>query len=146
MAYPFAPISVTTATVTLNEETHGNGVLTVLNRAGGIAVTLPASTGSGTWFRVLVGTTFTGAATIKVANSTDVMQGALDTRIATGAAGASFGEAATGTDDTISMNGTTTGGIAGSYVEFHDYAAGFWRIEGDLIGSGSITTSLSATV
>lgn len=147
MAYPLQPMSITSATVTLNEESHGNGALIVLNRAAGTAVTLPASVGKGAKFCILIGTTITSnTTTIKVANSTDVFQGALDTRLAAGAAGATFGEAATGTDDTITMNGTTTGGILGSYVELTDAVAGFWRIEGDLIGSGTLATSLSATV
>lgn len=147
MAYPLQPLSITSSTYVLNEENVGNGAVISLDRAAGIAVTLPASTGSGVKFCLLVGTTISSnTTTIKVANSTDVMIGALDTRLAAGAAGATFGEAATGTDDTITMNGTTTGGIKGSYVELTDVLAGFWRIEGDLIGSGTLATSLSATV
>lgn len=144
MAFTLSPISVTSATVTLERHVHKDA-LVVLNHAAGTAVTMPAATGSGDRYRILVGTTISSnSTTIKVANADDTMVGWLATASTT--LGANDQEAAGGTDDTITMNGTTTGGIQGSYVELEDAAPNLWRISGALVGSGTIATSLSATV
>ena len=144
--YALKPIPVTDATLTLDYRLHNDAVV-VINRAAGCVVTLPAASGSGAKFRVMVGTTISSTSfKLQVANGTDTMAGHITTSIATGAAGADFGEALTGTDDTITCNGTTTGGIAGSYVEAQDVATNLWLINGALIGSGSITSSVSAAV
>ena len=53
---------------------------------------------------------------------------------------------ASGTDDTITMDGSTTGGIKGDVVELVDVAADLWLVR--VIGSatGSEATPFSATV
>tara|TARA_R110000824_G_C14853002_1_gene640320 strand:- start:57 stop:593 length:537 start_codon:yes stop_codon:yes gene_type:complete len=45
-----------------------------------------------------------------------------------------------GSDNTFTMNGSTQGGDAGSYVEFEAAAALTWSVRGDLLGSSSIIT------
>jgi hypothetical protein len=138
-------ISVTSSTFTLTKD-HA-GTLIILDRASGVGITLPASTGSGLTYSFLVGTAITSLTSfIKVANSTDVFIGNLATHNATGAVGASFGEAATGADDTLTMNGGTTGGLKGSYIELTDISPGFWLLDGNLIGSGAFASCLSSTV
>jgi len=140
------PTVVTASALTLDYSHHNDGIV-VVNRAAGCTVTLPAASGSGARFRVMVGTTITSNSFIlQVANASDTMAGHITTSLATGAAGADFGEAITGTDDTITMNGSTTGGIAGSYVECEDVAANLWRVNAALIGSGTVTSSVSAAV
>lgn len=137
-------VTVTGSTVSITSATHA-GAMVILDRAAGIAVTLPAATGSGAIFKFYVKTGVTSnSTTIKVANSSDTMNGWIST--ATTTAGAGLQEAAGGTDDTITMNGTTTGGLAGSYVEAIDIAANVWNVFGALAGSGTLATSLSATV
>lgn len=49
-------------------------------------------------------------------------------------------------DDTITMSGTTTGGVAGSRVKLTDYASGKWHVEGRLISTGTEATPFSAAV
>lgn len=143
MAYALQPIAVT-GDVTLDPDVHGEA-LCLLDKAAGLTVTLPAATGSGTTYRLLVKTTVSSNSTIiQVADANDTMVGNLQTASTT--IGANDQEAAGGTDDTITMNGTTTGGIAGSYVELTDAAANLWLIAGSLVGSGTIATSLSAAV
>ena len=44
------------------------------------------------------------------------------------------------TNDVISMNGTTTGGIANSYVEVTALATAEYMVQGVLIGSGTVAT------
>ncbi len=74
------------------------------------------------------------------------MIGYVETATTTGATTNGFAEAAGGTDDTITMNGTTTGGIEGSFVECIDIALNKWFVNGQLVGSGTLASSLSATV
>lgn len=135
--------TVTTATLALNLVSH-EGRVVALSRAAGQAVTLPAATGSGARYRLLVTTTVTGPTTIKVANAADTMIGVVHTVTATTGAGTHQG--ASGTDDTITLNGTTTGGIAGSSIELVDAASTKWFVRAALIGSGILGTALSATV
>ena len=140
------PVLVTAATVTLDATTHA-GRTVVLDRAAGIAVTLPASAGTGDRYRLHVKTTFTSNATVKVANSTDVMQG-----IATlfqDAGDTVVGFATTSTSDTITMYtaaSNTTGGIAGALIELEDVAAGFWSVRYISDAGGTEATPFSATV
>lgn len=113
-----------------------------LGRAAGIAVTLPAATGSQAVYTFFVSTAVTSnSTTIKVANATDVMNGTASVGGTTGAVFSTLPAS-----DTITMNGTTTGGLIGSYVEVKDVAAGYWIVTAELVGSGTPVTPFSATV
>ncbi len=136
------PINVTDSTLTVTALLHGNRTIT-LNRAAGITVTLPAATGTGKKYRFFVGTTVTSNNyIIQVANATDVIQGVLG--VATDAAGVNVPTAAT--SDTITMNGSTTGGVIGSHVEIEDVASGYFRVSGGLVSTGVEATPFSAAV
>jgi hypothetical protein len=51
---------------------------------------------------------------------------------------------ADGTDDLIfTMNGTTQGGIIGSWVKFWAFSTTAWVVTGNLIGSGTLVTPFS---
>lgn len=131
--------SVTSATLTVTDAY--NGLSIPLNRAGGMTVTLPAATGSQAKYRFLVGTTFTSNGVIQVANSTDVMAGLAAVGGGTGAVFSTLPAS-----DTITMNGSTTGGLAGSYIELTDISSGEWLVNAALIGSGTPATPFSAAV
>ena len=140
----FSKVDVTDSTLTVDATTHGGKIVT-LSRAAGITVTLPAATGSGIVYRFYVAIAVTtNNDIIKVANASDTMVGTVLSTLAAG--GTTFGETAGGTDDTITMNGTTTGGLIGSYVELTDWATNVWYVYGSLAGSGTLASSLSATV
>ena len=131
-----------TASLTLNPLTHAGKTVT-LNAAAGLTVTLPAATGTGHIYRLFVGTTITSNNyVIQVANATDVLAGGL--AIATDIAGVVENTAAT--DDTITMNGTTTGGVIGGHIELEDVAAGYWRLSGFLVSTGVEASPFSAAV
>jgi hypothetical protein len=114
----------------------------------GSIVTLPASRGDGKRYHFLVGTLATSNSHIvKVANATDVMRGIImGTRVDVG--NAVLGFAAGATDDTVTLNRTTTGSVSlGEWLEFFDYAAGFWHVRGMLSATGAaFATPFSATV
>lgn len=137
-------VNVTAATLTLSIASH-DGKIVTLNRAAGQAVTLPAASGSGAKFKLFVGTTITSnSTTIKVANSSDIMAG---NAIQAADAGSTANMWETGaSDDTVTFNGTTTGGIKGDTVELEDVAANVWSVR--VVGSatGTEATPFSATV
>jgi hypothetical protein len=141
----FGVVTVTAATLTADAAAHG-GVPIVLDRAAGTTVTLPAATGSGVLFEFIVKTTVTSNNhIIKVANATDTMAGvatlfqdAGDTTVGFASAGA--------TADTITMNGTSTGGIVGAFVRVRDIAATLWAVEMVSDATGTEATPFSATV
>jgi hypothetical protein len=141
MTTSYLPISVT-ASATLNRKTHA-GTTTVINAAAGLTLTLPAASGTGDEYTIFVGTTVTSNnAIVQVANSTDIMQGVLS--VATDIAGVTC--PTTTTSDTITMNGSTTGGIKGSYIVLKDMASGTWEVSGSLVSSGTEATPFSAAV
>lgn len=122
-----APVNVTAATFEVTSA-HVNKIIT-LNRAAGIAITLPAATGTGDRYSFYVGTTFTGNCTIDTVGS-DVMQGmAIFNADSTGDVTYTF--PTTSSTDTLTMYtaaSNTTGGIVGAMVELRDVAAGVYSV------------------
>lgn len=142
MAYPIQPITIT-ASATLDRDVHANGCIVNLNAAAGLTVTLPASTGKGDVYELFVVTTVTSNSYIvQVANATDILQGVI--HLTTDIAGTSLPTAST--SDTITMNGSTTGGIKGTWIRLKDASAGIWLLDGALVCSGTEATPFSAAV
>jgi len=135
------PINHTAATLTLNEDTHAGNWVT-LNKADGMTVTLPASSGKGACYKLFVGTTFTSNCVVQVANSTDILQGGI--AMSTDIGGTNLLTAAT--TDTITMNGSTQGGLKGTWLTFDDVSSGIWALSGFVITTGTETTPFSAAV
>jgi hypothetical protein len=134
----YLPITVTT-NVSVDRDTFVDTIC-VIDRAGGLTVTLPASTGKGDVYRFYVKTTVTADCTI-AALTTDIFQGAIAVSTDIGGTVAPC----TATSDKLVMNGSTTGGLLGSYVEVKDVLAGTWAVSGALIASGTEATPFSAT-
>lgn len=140
-----APVNCTASTLTVTEATHAGRVIT-LNLAAGIAVTLPASTGRGAVYRFFVGTTFTGASSIKVANASDSFLGNAVLFNDGGATVSGF--SAVANDDTIDLLGTSnsTGGLIGEYIEIRDVALNLFSVQLVTDAGGTEATPFSATV
>lgn len=141
-------VAVTASTLAVNKTEHAGRVV-VLNRAAGIAVTLPNATGSGDVYRFVIGTTISSnTTTIKVAASTaEEMRGRIIGRDtdAEGATGYTWG--ADDNDDTITFTPNVSGGEVGDHVELMDLASGMWLVSGEIDQSGgSEATPFSATV
>lgn len=138
-----APVNCTASTLTVTAASHAGTVVT-LNRAAGIAVTLPAASGTGYVFRFLVGTTVTSnTTTIKVVGD-DTMTG-LAVSAADGGASVNGWETASDSD-TITFDGTTTGGVKGDFVELIDVASDLWYVRVTSSSTGTEATPFSATV
>ena len=137
------PINVTGSTRTLAKEDAGTFI--TVNRAAGTTITLPASSGSGRWYRIFVGTTVTSNSLIvQVANATDIMSG-LAIQAADGGSTSNCWETGA-SDDTITMNGTTTGGIKGDFIELADVYSGIWWVRVTGSATGTEATPFSAAV
>ena len=121
------------------------GAVIVVNAAAGLTLTLPASAGTGEAFEIIVGTTVTSNnLVVSVANASDVMTGqciiaqdAADTLV-------SFETAAS--SDTITMNGSTKGGIKGDRIVLKDIAANLWSVSIIASATGVEATPFSAAV
>lgn len=138
------PQTITSATYILDPENNQAATIWA-NRAAGIAFTLPASVGDGTTYTIVLTTAVTSnSTTIKVANSTDVMTG--QAQIASGADNTVSVWETAASSDTITMNGTTTGGLKGDKVILQDVAAGNWSVLYVGAGTGTLSTPFSATV
>lgn len=137
-------VNLTAATLSLTAALHDGKTVTV-NRAAGSTLTLPAATGSGSRFRIIVGTTITSNNLIvQVANASDVMTGlallgqdSADTAVL-------FETAST--SDTITMNGSTKGGIKGDIIELEDIATNLWHVRVMGSATGVEATPFSAAV
>lgn len=144
------PISITDATVTFGA-THVGRVI-VFSRAAGIVATLPAATGTGSRYEVVIGATFTGAASIKAASASDYMIGTAtlfqdggDTVV--GFATANSGTVATESDTlTLYAASNTTGGIKGARIVLMDIATAVWAVTYVSDAGGTEATPFSAAV
>ncbi len=130
------PCTASTLAVTVADH---NGKIIELDRAAGIAVTLPSlATSLGAHFRFVVKTTFTGAASIKSVAGTDIMVGHALMGNDTDNSVVAWRALAASTFDTIDLFGTanSTGGIQGQTVDIIG-GTGRWyvSIAGDAAGT-----------
>ena len=138
------PVSVTGATLTCTKDVHA-GRTTVISAVAGCAVTLPAATGTGSVYRFVIGSTITSnSTTIKVANATDVMTGRAF--VVSDNTAAVLGFATAAASDTITLNGTTLGGLAGDHIEIIDAITGTFAVRVFTAATGTEATPFSATV
>lgn len=143
-------VDTTATTLAITQALHGNQTVTV-SSASPIAITLPQATGTGTKFRFVVQVVATATPhTLKVANATDCLQGVYCSPVtgtATHIAFAAVSSATTATrSDTLSLNGTTTGGAVGCDIEVTDIATGFFQIQVMDTCVSTTTTPFSAGV
>jgi hypothetical protein len=133
--------TVTDATVTITDEGF-LGRPIVMSRAAGITATLPAATGSGNRYDFIGAADASGSQIIQVVGN-DTMMGVA--YLGNDAAGASCFYTAD-TSDTITLNGTTTGGYKGWRVTVTDIAADVWAVLIYSEASGTEATPFSAAV
>lgn len=137
----FGIVTVTDATVTITDDAHA-GQRTVLNRAAGVTATLPAATGSGAHYEFILAADATGDHVIQVTGD-DTMMGVA--YLGNDSAGASCFYTAD-TSDTITLNGTTKGGLKGARVVVDDIAADVYAVMVYSEASGTEATPFSAAV
>lgn len=136
------PLAVTTP---ITEAAHEGRTIVMSGAGAARTFTLPAATGGGGRYRFVVGEVNTSNYLIKAAVGTDLFEGVL---LSTQDAGDTVvGWESGATDDTVTLNGTTTGGAAiGDWIEFEDISATGWAVRGVLTSTGAEATPFSDTV
>ena len=77
-------------------------------------------------------------------DGTDKFVGAV-LSIDTDSSGAAVGFVAGASDDFINLNGTTTGGVAGTCIEIVAIAANKYMVKGSVLGSGVVATPFATS-
>lgn len=134
--------SLTAATKTLTPA--DSGTIYYLNKADGIAITLPAiSGGENLVYEFQVDTAISGGNVTITAQSGDLLDGSVE-NIDTDTSNAHAYYAPDGSDDLImTMNGTTKGGAVGTHCRFASTPGGKWWVTGRMIASGTVATPFS---
>jgi hypothetical protein len=132
----------TTEALTLTTKLHAGRIVTASNTTG-FAITLPSASGTGDVYTVFYDTTVSsGNHTIVAPDSSTSFIGGVG--IATDIAGVTV--LANSGDDTITMNGSTTGGLLGTWLRFTDVATNIFMVEGFLCSTGTEADPFSAAV
>jgi hypothetical protein len=132
------PVVISSATVTLSHAEHAGRPI-VFSKAGGIVCTLPAATGTGDIYRIIIAATFTGTSTIATSPSTDYLLGTYMNM--TGAEG--YANASTTNKITNYVSSNTTGGVAGERIDLMDIASGKWAVTISSEAGGTEATPFS---
>jgi hypothetical protein len=152
-----------TASTTLNPEAHGGRILTVGGSlAAALTLTLPTinvstnpiSSGpdqdpntlnnEGVVYTIWVPTTISTSSLKIGTDGTDKYVGSV-LSIDTDTSGAAVGFTAGASDDFINFNGTTTGGVAGTWVQIVAVAANKYMVTGTVNGSGTVATPFATS-
>lgn len=136
-----------TASDALTPAEHANRMVT-MNALAGLTLTLPAATGTGDVYKVSVSVTVTSNDyIIQVANATDeFVGGIIQTDVDTSDTLASYPALDADGFDTITLNGSTSGGIMGDSITITDIATGKFLLAGSINSTGTVVTPLSAAV
>lgn len=154
---PAAVVEITAST-TLNPVDHGGRIISVGGSlAAALTLTLPTinvSTNSitsgpgqdpntlnneGVVYTIWVPTTISTSSLKIGTDGTDKFVGAV-LSIDTDTSGAAVGFTAGATNDFINFNGTTTGGVAGTWVQIVAVAANKYMVTGTVLGTGTVAT------
>jgi len=154
---PATVVDITTST-TLSPEAHGGRIIAVGGSlAAALTLTLPAintsansitsgpgqdpstANNEGVVYTIWVPTTISTSSLKIGTNGTDKFVGSLIS-VDTDSSGAVVGFTAASTNDFINLNGTTTGGVAGTWIQIVAIAANKYMVNGLLNGSGVVAT------
>lgn len=154
---PGAVVEITTST-TLNPISHAGRILAVGGTlASALTLTLPAivmtadpsssgpgsnpntANNEGVCYTIWVPTTIATSSLKIGTNGTDKFVGSL-LSVDTDTSGAMVGFTAGATNDFINLNGGTTGGVAGTWVEIFAIAANKYMVTGVILGTGTVAT------
>lgn len=135
------------------------GLHSEINASGGATRTLLANESGGTFFwdaatgvtytlpAPVVGMEFDFYATVSVTSNAHVIVTDAATTFLSGAinqiidtSGTSEGQVGAATDVTISMNGTTTGGLIGTWIKVRCITSTLWVAQGLVVSSGTLAT------
>ena len=134
------PIVNTTATLlTVTQAAHA-GSMIVISSTSPIAITLPAATATGMKLTFAVNVSATATSHTITHAGTDVFQGQA---IFQTTSNTCLIWTCTATDNVVTMNGSTLGGLVGDIVELVDIKAGVWQVKMRSSSTGAAATPFS---
>jgi hypothetical protein len=155
---PAAVVEITSST-TLSPEAHGGRIIAVGGTlAAALTLTLPAINmtanpitsgpgqdpntlnNEGVLYTIWVPTTIATSALKIGTNGTDKYVGTIIMNDTDSDGATLVGFSAAAANDFINLNGTTTGGVAGSWVRIFAIAANKYMVEGMVMGTGTVAT------
>ncbi len=135
-------VTVTTTPLTLSLAVH-EGKTTVITLATGCAVSLPAATGSGARYRVVIGATITSTnVTTFTCAGSDKLYGQVY-QLADGGSTLAAYELPASTIITLGTSSNTTGGTLGDSLEFEDIASAKWWCVAHTTAAGTEATPVT---
>lgn len=159
---PSSVVSITSST-TLDPILHGGRMISVGGSlAAALTLTLPTintnanastsgpgndyntSNNQGVLYTIWVPTTISTSSLKIATDGTDKFVGSL-LSVDTDTSGAMVGFTAASTNDFINLNGTTTGGVAGTWIEIRALAALKYVVTGVILGTGVVATPFADT-
>ena len=159
---PAAVVEITTST-TLSPEDHGGRILSVGGSlAAALTLTLPTISAAtnpitsgpgqdpntlnneGVVYTIWVPTTISTSSLKIGTDGTDRFVGSLIS-VDTDSTDATRGFTAGANDDFINLNGTTTGGVAGTFVRIVAVAALKYMVTGTVLGTGTVATPFATS-
>ena len=140
--------NVTAATKTLTAADTGTTFL--MNRAGGIVITLPTAA-AGLHYKFIIGTTFTGTFSIDAAAAVDIFTAGstivISDKAAPGTVSLKQFHADGSDDDKMTMDADTKGRFVGGVIDCLGIATGgqgsataVWQMNGFTFGDGTLAT------
>jgi len=135
----FVPVNKTplvslTASATLTPEAHSNRTV-VVNAEAGLAITMPAASGSGNKYRIVVGTLLTSNTITVTAPSGSILKGiAFVQDIGDSAAATLDAYAAGSSDEIFTLTATAGGGKVGDEIMLEDIASGVYAVRAIVTG------------
>jgi len=163
--YQQGPASIVeiTSSTTLDPVSHGGRIISVGGSlAAALTLTLPTISAAtnpitsgpgqdpntlnneGVVYTIWVPTTISTSSLKIGTDGTDRYVGAV-LSIDTDTSGAAVGFTAGASDDFINLNGTTTGGVAGTFVQIVAVAALKYMVTGTVLGSGTVATPFATS-
>lgn len=140
-------VGLNATSVTVTAALHA-GITNLLAKASAAlsTLTLPDATGTGDVYRFIVSVVNTSNYKFVVPDGSHTMVGSVNLLDADGTA--QTGYVASAADDTLILNGTTSGGQMGDWVEFVDIMANKWAVRGQLVcaAGSNIADPFSSTV
>jgi len=155
---PATTVEITTST-TLSPEAQGGRIISVGGSlAANVVLTLPAintstnpvtsgpgqdpstANNEGVTYTIWVPTTISTSSLKIGTNGTDKFVGTIVMNDTDTDGAALVGFSADAANDFINLNGTTTGGVAGSWIQIVAIAANKYMVTGMVLGTGSVAT------
>lgn len=141
---PFKSIVSLAVSTSLSARTHGNKTILMSGAGAARTFTLPAATGTGDKYRFVVAEVNTSNYVITVTGDDTIDGSVIFDGDEASDVTTSFSTASN--TDTITLNGTTKGGVSiGDWVELQDIATDQWSVTGILTESGVEVTPFSGS-